>query len=200
MRSALDMFNQNLTRVRHMHGLHEALSVRLAPIVDLTDILRSEVVMAVSALDHYVHEIVRRGMIECWTGIREQTEAFKRFSLSISVAKNLSNPMAAVSALDVHIREKHNYQSFQHPDKISEAIKLFSPVIIWDEVGARLNKKAKDVKIELNLIVDRRNKMVHESDINPLYVGQRWEIERENVESMIGTVENIVHTIHDIVV
>ncbi|WP_052711980.1 hypothetical protein [Elstera litoralis] len=82
MQSALKAFDDSLARARHFHGLHNTLSSTLTVAVDLSDMLRAEIVMAVSALDHYIHEIVRIGMLECWAGTRPITDAFGRFSIT----------------------------------------------------------------------------------------------------------------------
>ena len=51
--------------------------------LDLTDLLRSQIVMVVSALDHYIHEITRIGMLEVYDGKRPQTPAFLRFQVKM---------------------------------------------------------------------------------------------------------------------
>ena len=171
--------------------------MKVTAVVDLSDMLRAEIVMAVSALDHYIHEISRLGMIECWLGRRPVTPSFQRFSISISLAQTLFNPATAVVALDTIIREKHGYISFQKPEKIAEAVRLFSSVSLWEEVASILNQRAEDVKATLGLIIDRRNKIVHEADVDPSFPDQRWPVDEMLVEEMIDNIENIGHGIHD---
>lgn len=200
MQSALDAFNHSLARARHLHGLHQTLKATLTAAVNLSDILRAEVVMAVSALDHYVHEIVRLGMIDCWNGTRPATESFKKFALSIATAKSLANPSLAVTALDSEIRSKHGYASFQKPDKIADAVRLFSSVSLWDAVAGQLGMNPKDVKASLGLIIDRRNKIAHEADVDPSFPGQLWPISDIMVETMVNDINAIGHAIHAVCV
>ena len=196
MQSALKAFDDSLARARHLHGLHLTLSKTLTGAVDLSDILRAEIVMSVSALDHYVHEIARLGVIECWKGTRPSTKAFNSFTLTMSTVHSLKSPATALAALDSEIRAKHGYVSFQTPDKIADAVRLFSQATLWEEVGLQLGKSAKDMKAILGLIIDRRNKIAHEADVDPSFPGQRWPISEAMVEEIVNNVDAIGHAIH----
>ncbi len=196
MQSALDSFEYSLVRVRHLHGLHSAFETTLTIAVDLSDILRAELVMAVSALDRYVHDVTRLGMLQCHSSTRAKTDAFNRFPISLLTAVAISATATAIPALDAEIRSKHSYLSFQQPDKIADAIRLFSSVSLWESVGQSMGMSAKDAKATLGLIVDRRNKIAHEADVDPSFPGQLWPISREMVEGMVNEVANIGRAIH----
>ena len=58
MQVAIDQFRANIQRVCHLLVLHNHLAAA-NPVLDLSDILRAQIVLVVSALDHYVHEITR---------------------------------------------------------------------------------------------------------------------------------------------
>lgn len=62
MQEAIDLFHANLERIRSLDSIVAAMSSQTTD--DLTDILRAELVMSVSALDYYLHEVVRFGMLE----------------------------------------------------------------------------------------------------------------------------------------
>src|ERR1700759_5356643 len=183
MNAALDAFNTSISRVRALHALYGIFAKQVTSVVDLSDVLRAEIVLAVSSLDHYIHELARLGMLECWTGIRNSTDAFKRFPLPISVAVALSDPVIAQQTIESEIRLRHSFLAFQHPDRIADAVRLFSDVRLWEEVANILGMAAQEVKSSLVLIVDRRNKIAHEADIDPSYPGQRWPIDPEMVEN-----------------
>lgn len=55
---------------------------------------------------------------------------------------------------------------FQDPAKVADAIRLVSRKKLWEEVGTLLGKNDADVKSRLKLIVDRRNKIAHEADMD----------------------------------
>jgi RiboL-PSP-HEPN len=195
MQSAIDAFYSNMLRVRSLHALYGAFARQVTAAVDLSDLLRAEVVLAVSALDQFIHELTRLGMLECWKGIRRNTDAFNRFPLPIVVAKGLSQPTSSHQIFDDEVRLKHSYLSFQLPDRIADAIRLFSNVKLWDEVGNELGKDAKTIKSSLALIVERRNKIAHEADVDPSYPGQRWPIDPAMVERICDDLEAIARAI-----
>src|SRR5208283_305551 len=99
MQKALDEFEASMVRVRALHGLQASFTKLVTEAVDLSDILRAEVVLAVSALDYFVHELTRLGMLESWSGARAQTDAFQRFQLPLSIIGGLANSAAAQQVL-----------------------------------------------------------------------------------------------------
>lgn len=186
MQTALDTFKVSMLRVRDMHALHHSLTIQLTSAVDLSDMLRAEIVLAVSAFDYFIHELTRLGMLECHTNARPRTDSFKRFPMRIEAALGLTNQV-----LDTEIRTKHGYQSFQHPDKVAEAIRLVSNVKLWDAVGIELGITTNNLKTNLSLVIDRRNKIAHEADLDPSYPGQLWSIDRLQVEYTVDLLEKI---------
>lgn len=77
MQKALDLFRANLDRVRSIHATYLHFSGQVTPALDLSDLLRAELVLTVSALDHFVHELARLGMMEIWRGTRPATPAYQ---------------------------------------------------------------------------------------------------------------------------
>jgi hypothetical protein len=81
----------------------------------------------------------------------------------------------ASAAFDLEIREKLSLQTFQAPDKVAEGIRCFSEIELWNSVAVSLgataataNEEAKALRKRLSLIVNRRNKIAHEGDLQPL--------------------------------
>ena len=195
MQTALDAFKNSMQRVRDMHALHLSLSNQLTGAVDLSDLLRAEIVLAVSAFDFFIHELTRLGMLECHTGSRPKSDAFDRFLVPMEAATGLTAPV-----FDSHIRAKHGFQSFQHPDKIADAIRLISNAKLWKEVANKLEEEPKQIKDGLSLIVDRRNKIAHEADLDPSYPNQRWPIDRASVEYTLGRLDQLSATIFEVII
>lgn len=182
MQSALDTFRLNMSRVRDLGAMYSTLKAQTTQVIDFSDILRAELVLAVSAFDHYIHEIVRIGMIESYRGNRPYTPAFMRFSVTLEkVLLGIANPQK-VDWLESEIRSSHSWQSFQQADKVADAVRLVSSVKLWEEVAQHLGAQARDVKLQMNLIVDRRNKIAHEADTYSRYRDGRWPIDEETVD------------------
>jgi RiboL-PSP-HEPN len=191
MQSAFDQFRISISRVRDLIAVHNSVKVISTPA--LSDILRAALVLSVSALDYYVHEVVRLGMLEVYQGSRPEPPAFSRFQITLDTARSLDN------LLEDEIRQRHSYKSFQQPGNIAEAIRLISDKKLWEEVGNAMNRPARDIKDGLSLIVERRNQIAHEADINPyLGLGDRYIINEEDVNDAVDFIEQVVESIHSI--
>ena len=181
-----------------LEAIYNTLNAQTTAAIDPSDILRSELVMAVSALDHYIHEIVRLGMLEVYRGTRPETSAFLRFQISLESVRQAISAPTSDDWLGNEIRERHSWRSFQQADHIAEAIRLISDIRLWEQVSSYLRMPAQDVRQQLNLIADRRNKIVHEADMNPTPYDTRWPIDEALVDDAINFIEQIVETIYDL--
>jgi hypothetical protein len=193
---AIDGFRANIARARELGQLYRALSAITTEALRAEDLLRSQIVIAVSALDHFVHEIVRQEMVAIYEGSRPTVPGFDKFQVSLAEAK-ASIPTSSSQWVNEAIRQSHSYLAFQHPDKIADAIRLIHDAPLWPALETRLVIPAKDIKERLKLVVDRRNKIAHEADIDPSYPGARWPISYLDATSATDFLEKIVEAIHD---
>jgi RiboL-PSP-HEPN len=253
MQSALDQFRISIGRVRDLIALHNSVKAQATGVLDVSDMLRASLVLAVSALDYYVHEVVTLGMLEIHRGNRPEPissanatqSAFSRFQVSLGGARqdrltaidiaswleselqqsqgydflqqshtisaliptisvSILDKLSNTSWLESEIRERLGYQSFQQADKIAEAIRYISGKKLWEEVAAKIseptkNITAQDIKQQLNSIVDRRNKIAHEADIDPTFnIGSRWNIDELLVGDAVDFIEILVESIHQV--
>ena len=88
--------------------------------------------------------------------------------------------------------------SFQHPDKIAEAIRFISSKRLWEEVGIELGIPSQDAKLQLELIVDRRNKIAHEADMDPTTPGFRWTMTESQSTGATDYIERIGEAIYKV--
>lgn len=248
MQSACDQFRISIKRVRDLISLHNSIKAQTTAALDLSDILRAALVLTVSALDYYIHEVVTLGMLEIHRGTRSEPavtantnqSAFSKFKVSLGsanqdrkvaidigswieseiqqnygddflqqshkisslfpiISNTILNRLNNNSWLEAEIRETLSYKSFQEPEKIADAIRLISNNKLWDDVVNRMGRTAKDVKQQLSFIVDRRNKIAHEADIDPtLGLGSRWNIDESMVNDAVNFIEQVVENIHQI--
>jgi hypothetical protein len=118
----------------------------------------------------------------------------------LGVTGQLVSVTGADAHLETEIRARHSFLSFQQPDQIADAIRLFSPIELWKEVGQTLGEDPQDIKARLKLIVERRNKIAHEADIDPTFPDQRWPIRSQDTEDALGFIEKIGETIYKLVI
>jgi hypothetical protein len=200
MQSAIDLFRISIARVRDLIAVHNSLKAQASSVLDLSDMLRASLVLAVSALDYYIHEVVRIGMLEIHRGQRLEPPAFSGFQISLGNARAGINAGQNIDSwLEDEIRQRHSYKSFQQPNAIADAVRLICDKKLWEEVSINMGSPAKDIKQQLSLIVDRRNKIAHEADIDPtLSIGNRWPIDELLVNEAVDFLEQVVESIHKI--
>ncbi len=199
MQAAIEQYRENIKRVRNLGSIYQALSAQTTGVLDLADILRSELVMALSALDHFIHELVRSGMLEAYHGHRGRTDACLRFQVTLGSAIQGFTMPTSGSWLEEQIRLRHGYLSFQQPDRIADAIRLVSDIQLWNEVADRLGTTSQNVRVQLGLIVSRRNQIAHEADMDPSYAGRLWPIDFGMVDEAVTFMEQLAETIYSIV-
>lgn len=174
MQSAYNQFLTNLKTTREFEALFlHFVQVQRFP-NDLSDLLRFEIVYAVSALDTFIHDLTRVGMLQSYSGLRSRTDSFKNFRVTVDTLLLVQNSNQPVSLpaeyyFEQEIRRQHNHQAFQEPSKIAEALSLFwLEPHKWQKIAVLMAMNENDVKSEMKLICNRRNQIVHEFDIDPI--------------------------------
>lgn len=187
----LALLQTNLGYARTMAATAAALEAQLTGAVDVSDLLRAGLVQGVSAFDHFVHEEVRVRMLALSVAPASNWPAgLARFRVSLqSVDQAVTG--AGNTWLENEIRLQHGYLAFQQPDKVADALRLVSGVELWPAVGAHLGRTALDLKTQLKVIVDRRNKIAHEADIDPTPPRARYPISRGMVDASLDFLESI---------
>lgn len=196
-------------RCTQLSVLQAYLSKNVSGVLNPEELLRAEWVARVSALDLYVHELVAQGMRSIFDGQRPQTNAYLRFHIPLEVvsrilaAKSLTD---AGAAFDLEVREQLAILTFQQPEKIADAVRLFSQTELWNEVALKFGatpstktNEAKAIKRQLSLIITRRNQIAHEGDLQPNLLRQPWPISRTDLDFVASTIEKIIKAIDAVV-
>lgn len=208
----LELFNIAWERANHLSGIYQYLNRTATNVLKCDELLRSEWAARVSALDMYVHELISQEMLEIYIGNRPKTDAYKKFSISMNWFEILNaSPSSTHSAsyFDFVVREQLGRITYQFPDDIADGIRLISKKELWNEVAnfiiggnpAQSVKitEAKSIKTKLRMIVDRRNKIVHEADIKKAQPRELEEISQSDLIEVKQHIERIVRAIDHIV-
>jgi hypothetical protein len=187
----ISLFRQNISYARDLIATAAALRATVTAAINTDDLLRSALVQGVSAFDHFVHEEVRARMIETQLGNHQRSKGYDRFRVSLS-SVNSALRNGGASWLVEEIREQHGYLSFQQPDKVADAFRYVTDASLWVDVAAHMGKKPEDVKRQLKLIVDRRNKIAHEADTDPTPPRSRYPISDTAVRDSLDFLEQVV--------
>ena len=195
MNDSIQTFRDNITRAKNLGGIYNALASETTPVLDLSDILRAELAITVSVFDYFIHLTVEEGMLEIYQQNRPTTDAYDNFQISLqNISSILVNPVDIVWFKD-EIHKKIGHLSFQRSDKISSIMKLISDKILWNETSQIMDITPQDLVLQLNLIADRRNKIVHQADMDPTYQNRRWLIDSRLVDDAVRFIENLSESI-----
>ena len=190
-------------------ALHGYVMAQATGALQPDELLRAEWAARVSALDLYVHELVTTHLVEIFTGARPMCPGFGRFQISgdaLMRIRNASTSAERDAAFELEVRTRLSRLTYQAPDDIADGIRMISPCSLWNEVALRLGASqatvtavTADLKKKLSVIVDRRNKIVHEGDLQPTVPRTPWPISRTDLADVAAFIGGIVSAIEAIV-
>src|SRR2546428_9037884 len=93
MNRALQQFEINLQSARQLGIFYSAFAPQVTDAIQLEELLRAEIVLAVSALDCYVHDIVRIGMGRAFNVCAGEPSAFLEFGVSFRFVKGVMSAL-----------------------------------------------------------------------------------------------------------
>jgi hypothetical protein len=173
------------------------------------ELLRAEWVARVSALDLYVHERVAQEMLAIFEGWRSATPAYLRFQVSTETLNRIraaTTESEASAAFDLHVRSYLSRITYQAPDDIADGIRLCCEIELWNELALKLGAtqatkadEARNLRKQLSLIVQRRNIIVHEGDLQQSPLREPWPISRSDLAFVSDQIERLVRAIDAVV-
>jgi hypothetical protein len=202
-------FDEVWQRCELFAALHAYIANQATAALQPDELLRAEWASRVSALDLYVHELVAQNLSKIFDGSRPSCSGFAKLQVSSDTLMRIqsaSSVMDRNTAFDLEVRTKLSRVTYQYPDDIADGVRLVSPCKLWTEVALKLGATATTVSVQkvsakrrLALIVDRRNKIVHEGDLQPTVPREPWPISRADVSDVATFINDIVAAIDSIV-
>lgn len=188
MNSAIKQFNFLIRDTRQISNVYQHFNL---PILD--DLLRWQWTQTVSALDKYIHDVIRLGLIMTYNKQIIPTRSFSNFLIPISI---LDDPLLISNAFEQFVIQKLSYNSYQTPEKINEGLSLvWSEEHKWQTIADNMGKDKKFITKKLNLIAQRRNQIVHQGDY-PSYNLEKESLTLSEVNDVIDFIEQLVNIIH----
>jgi hypothetical protein len=196
-------------RCAQLSALHAYLASNVSGILHPDELLRAEWVARLSALDLYIHELVAQLMLATFEGRRPATPAYLRFQVSnetLDRIRAVGTKSDAGAAFDLDVRNQLSLLTFQDPEKIADAVRLCSTIELWNEVALKIGaspatkaSQAKSLKVELSLMVRRRNRIAHEGDLQPSPLREPWPISQSDLALVADRIERLVRAIDSVV-
>ncbi len=158
-------FDKCLDTCQEMNTVFLYLQSNHVESLNIDSILRAEFVLLVSALDFYIHQIVCHGIVQnFFSGVIECEEALIPISI-IQQLDRATNQPDKEQILFASLKKRLSKDSFQSSRSIEYALGLIGIQRIWRQLSSRMGDTAENIKNTLDLIVQRRNQIAHEADI-----------------------------------
>lgn len=153
----LDRFNSNIADIKsHFQTADDLLSLQPPKQTAAEDVWRSQIVFLDSALDFYIHEIVKYGIIKMFNGNWTESTDYKKMKVRLSFAVNLAQNPNSASKLLEEIDEMNKYSCFMGK-KIKDALRFIN-------IPYNLTSAEESFLIDL---YNRRNQIAHQADHIP---------------------------------
>lgn len=171
MLNAKGVFHKNIQQANELGALYDYLTNTVPVPAQFDDLLRSQIVNAVSAFDKLMHDLIRIGMVGIFESQRPSTGKYLNEVVAIQHLPGLTAgamPPPPVRFEEI-VREKLSKLSFQDPTKIADGLSyIWNESQKWQKIALGLGMPDDDAKRRQRLIVTRRNAIVHEADLDPV--------------------------------
>ena len=202
MLNAKQVFQENIRQANELGVLYDNLSKMVAIPEQFDDLLRSQVVNAVSAFDKLMHDLIRIGMVRIFESQRPPTGKYLSEAVAIQHLPGLAAgavPPPPVRFEEI-VRENLSRLSFQDPKKIADGLSyIWNENHKWQQIALGLGMSDEDARRKQNLIVTRRNAIVHEADLDPV-TNQKQAITRAEATDISSFLLVLGNRICDLVV
>lgn len=196
---AYDTFAANLAAARSMVKAGRSLDDLGVASVDTSDLYRGAWVHAVSALDYFMHqEIKRRVAVIAQGPADERPEALGALKVTLGQAEGLrSGAVSPVALVLESLNQVIGRETIQRPDAISKHLRYVTNRDVWNGVAQFIRDSSptcaalttRELKDSLNTIVQRRNVIAHQADILDSSSGAKSSLEADGAETAIALIE-----------
>ena len=187
-------FRADIARSRDLIGLGQSIGAMTHGLVNSGDIYRSSIVQAISALDYYIHGVVLDRSTDILFG-RCVAGSATKVGLPLKAVSQIFNTPDQVEAELIarsHIAQRLALETFQNPEDIGTALAMVGVSRIWSTAFV----DAHGTKMALGLVVQRRNRIVHQCDGDPLTPGSVMPLSDRDALDSIAVVESIICAIN----
>jgi hypothetical protein len=188
-------FQGNISSIDDLLKLHNLLAKDYPLLKDQSDeLLRAIIVLSVSALDNYLHDFYRTEIVESFLGKGNFNVQFEKIKISIQAMQELNAAFSEVEKrnfLNIELRKIQRTETYQSARSIEDLFNKIEVKNVWSKLSVTMGLNAQSVKDELGLIIDRRNKISHESDWD--YINQRKNpIDYSQVVDVVNFIKRFV--------
>jgi hypothetical protein len=202
MQQAIDTFKLNIDSVKQLDAIYQYLEQNnVGKTLDLSEILRAEIVLAVSAMDNFISDLLLIGLVENFEQRKPLSNEFAKFRLDMQTVMNILNEPSQrekSAILGEYVRKFNEGNAYQEPKNIANTLKLLGITELWNKVSTIMSiSNPADVSKELEIIVWNRNKIAHEADFDHLSQKKRQR-DRPTTLHAVDFIEKLCNAIYTI--
>ena len=191
----LKQFNSSIEVVRQKDEIIQFLSAHGQSILEIR---QSQIILLMSALDLYIHDIVKYCIIQKFNGNQTKTKQYKELLIPMqSVELAIQNP-ESLDWLDEVITSINQYKSFTSYGKIKnqlEAVglksKKFNELVLKTESDFGVSDLIEKLR-------SLRNRLAHQDQESINSLGS--ELTEEKINQYIGFIYQLVQDIHQTII
>lgn len=196
-------FVRNMASVDDLLMVYNSVSENIPSLsIQADEILRASIVICVSALDNFMHDFYRTEIVESYLGTGNFNVKFENLNITISGMRDIDNSLSIEAKRNYMLTEMRKIQrteTYQSPKSIEYIFNNLNVKNIWaqlQDIGV-MKMSAIDIKNELATIIDRRNKISHESDWD--FINEKkYPIDFEMAKSTVDFIKSFVDGVNKI--
>lgn len=191
----LKQFNSSIEVIRQKDEIIQFLSAHGQPTLEIR---QSQIILLMSALDLYIHDIVKYCIIQKFNGNQTKTKQYKELLIPMqSIELAIQNPESS-DWLDEVITSINQYKSFTSYGKIKnqlEAVglksKKFNELVLKTESDFGVSDLIEKLR-------SLRNRLAHQDQESINSLGS--ELTEEKINQYIGFIYQLVQDIHQTII
>jgi hypothetical protein len=190
----LAQFELNLGRSRDLVGLGQAVKGLTSGRVDNSEMYRAALVLAVGALESYVHGVVLDRAVDILLGRITGGADDRKVGLpfgAVSQIIDAQNDADRELAARTHVAQRLSLETYQKPEDIGKAFAMVGISKLWSSAFT----DAGAATLALSLVVRRRNAIAHQCDADPVTHSQITPFSDADALYAIGVVQETVRAI-----
>ena len=198
-----ERFDNNLDSIRKQFDIAESLKAE-GKIEECETVWRSQVVFLESALDFYIHEVSKYGMLNIFSGNWEKTEKYNNYQVPMKyVEEGFKNPESKAWLLQ-YLNERFSTEVYLSADTMKNQLNLlglfFEPVMekAFPKPSTPDSSYREGRKVVKELF-GRRNQIAHQTDRKHNDATQNT-ISKEYVEQCFADISAIANSIQAIAI
>lgn len=193
-------FEKCIESCQELNAIYSYLVKNKVMTLETASVLRAEYVLIVSAFDFYLHQIVCRILIE--TFFSECHPIHCKDSLIpmpvIQQVCRTHDESTQKELLLSAVKDRLSKDSFQSSKSVEYALGLIGVNHIWSSVSGTMGDTPERIKMQLDVIVHRRNQIAHEADIE-LTTGDYRAIDAGTVNECKNFISKLVNSIDSLI-